>query len=165
MNENFGDATTHLLHDGQHPRLVVVVAVGPDAEVDLLWVGIRLVGRSKLEDAVAARERASLGVMLQGAYLSGGAGGTLSHVSLCGRMSRDGQFSKAMRRTCSHTLLRMRMDMLRDLFQSTGHVSQLRIEERKGACTKSGDQVKEKVFGQHVISFRFEGVPRVLPLD
>jgi hypothetical protein len=43
----------HLFDNGQHPRLVVVVTVGPDAEVDLLRKGICLVGRGELENAVA----------------------------------------------------------------------------------------------------------------
>ena len=45
----------HLFNNRQHPRLVVIVAVSPDAEVDLVWIGIRLVGRGELENAVAKR--------------------------------------------------------------------------------------------------------------
>ena len=35
--------TAHLLHDGKHPGLIVVVAVRADTQIDLLRVGVRLV--------------------------------------------------------------------------------------------------------------------------
>jgi len=50
----------HLFNNGQHPGLVVVVTVGANAEVDFVWVRIRLVGRSELENAVGTGERVSL---------------------------------------------------------------------------------------------------------
>jgi hypothetical protein len=43
----------HLFNDREYPRLVVVVTIGADAEVDLLWEGICLVGCGKLENAIA----------------------------------------------------------------------------------------------------------------
>lgn len=46
-------AYTHLFNDREYPRLVVVVTIGADAEVDLLWEGICLVGCGKLENAIA----------------------------------------------------------------------------------------------------------------
>lgn len=44
---------THLFNNREDPRLVVVVAISADAEIDLLWEGICLVGRGKLENAIA----------------------------------------------------------------------------------------------------------------
>lgn len=43
---------THLLHDWKHPRLAVIVPVCSYAQVHLLGILVRLVGRSELEDAV-----------------------------------------------------------------------------------------------------------------
>ena len=43
---------THLLHDGEHPWLTVIVAVGTNSEVDLIGMGIRLVRSSQLEYTV-----------------------------------------------------------------------------------------------------------------
>jgi hypothetical protein len=42
---------THLFNDREYPRLVVVVTISADAEIDLLWKGIRLVGCGELENA------------------------------------------------------------------------------------------------------------------
>jgi hypothetical protein len=44
---------THLFNDREYPRLVVVVTIGADAEIDLLWEGICLVGCGKLENTIA----------------------------------------------------------------------------------------------------------------
>lgn len=44
-------AHTHLFDDREYPRLVVVVPIGADAEIDLLGKGIRLIGCGKLENA------------------------------------------------------------------------------------------------------------------
>lgn len=52
-------AYTHLLDDGEHPGLAIVVAVRADTEVDLVRVGISLVGSGQLEDASARRSGSS----------------------------------------------------------------------------------------------------------
>lgn len=44
---------THLFNDREYPRLAVVVTIGADAEIDLLWEGVCLVGCGKLENAIA----------------------------------------------------------------------------------------------------------------
>jgi hypothetical protein len=43
---------TRLLHDWQNPWLVVIVSICTNAQVDLLWKGVRLVSCSELEYAV-----------------------------------------------------------------------------------------------------------------
>jgi hypothetical protein len=53
----------HLFNNGEYPRLVVVVAVGTHAEIDLLWEGICLVGSGELENAIATGQGDSLGVV------------------------------------------------------------------------------------------------------
>ena len=75
---------THLFNDGEYPRLVVVVTIGADAKIDLLWEGICLVGCSKLENAIPTVSGCfgRCGVGRSKAYLSGGARGTISHVSV-----------------------------------------------------------------------------------
>jgi hypothetical protein len=52
----------HLFDDREYPRLAIVVTVGADPEIDLLWEGICLVGCGELENAVATGKGASLGV-------------------------------------------------------------------------------------------------------
>lgn len=42
---------THLLHHRKHPRLVIIIAVCPDTQIDLLGEGIDFVGGGELEDA------------------------------------------------------------------------------------------------------------------
>ena len=53
---------THLFNDRENPWLAIVVAVGSDAEIDLLREGICLVGGGELENATARREGDSSGV-------------------------------------------------------------------------------------------------------
>ncbi len=43
----------HLFNNREYPRLVVVVTIGADTKIDLLWEGICLVGCGELENAVA----------------------------------------------------------------------------------------------------------------
>lgn len=42
---------THLFNDREYPRLAVVVTISADAEIDLLWEGICLVGCGKFKNA------------------------------------------------------------------------------------------------------------------
>jgi hypothetical protein len=48
---------TYLAHDGQDPRLVLVIAVRADAEIDLLLERVGLVRGRQLEDRVGRGER------------------------------------------------------------------------------------------------------------
>ena len=47
----------HLFDDGKDPRLVVVVSVCPNAQVDLVLVGIRLICGGEFEDAGGDAQR------------------------------------------------------------------------------------------------------------
>jgi len=49
-------------NDRENPWLAIVIAVGSDAEINLLREGICLVGRGELENATARREGDSSGV-------------------------------------------------------------------------------------------------------
>ena len=46
----------HLFDDREYPRLAVVVTVGADSEIDLLWERICLVGCCELENAIVMDE-------------------------------------------------------------------------------------------------------------
>lgn len=84
-SRRIGMRRTHLLHDGQHPRLVIVIPVCPDTKVNLLRVCVLLVSTSELVDTasgqLASVYRYSLGVTTT-PYGSAGARGTSSHFSV-----------------------------------------------------------------------------------
>lgn len=73
----------YLFHDREHPGLVVVVAVGPNAQVHLVGKRVCLVGRGELEDATLPQSvpsRRQGGSQCE-SNLSGGASGTDCQVS------------------------------------------------------------------------------------
>ena len=119
----FGNGT-HLLHDGEHPWLTVIVAVGTNSEVDLAGIRVCLEGRGQLEDpaqvALARLSREDL----RDAYESGGARGTSDHRSVEAVSTLTyphpliggwAQYKQNSTRTSSNGFGHLRLEVVRDL--------------------------------------------------